>query len=951
MKYFLKPLFTYIFIARIFETIPEKLTPLSVCTKGRISSYTGWEKGGSCGFNSHTNAIGATYLYPAAPNEGLFNNSAQCGICYEMVGPYGAIRVRVEDSCSKDDELGLCSGDMFHFNVANNGSKYIIGDNDFSNVTFRMVSCDYSGNIKIRADENIDEYRYSFTILDHNLGVDTVRFNEDGTRTWIKLTRDKYNFWTYDEQTLISFPVTIRIYSINGDFVTVVVDSLEAGKTYEADGNFEVPSDVYYNVSTLKKVEVFDNTSECCEMDNSGFSPIYKSGIISDIYNKYEQKVTADYNSGDNYQGKPSMKVSFQSFGKLIFQSNFPIRADQYTGVSISIKANKTCTNCLQLRAYDLQDKNQIINLEEENRWKTYKFDFSSMGIENNQFNGIVLYFYKSTLQPYEINIGSIELIENENAPDAGVCLEIGGTSGGGVVPIPDADETDKQIKNETSSTEETEIVTDSTMVSDLIKSEEIISDINSNSSNISNTITVTNPIPETTTFVSNVFVDIISIESQADYPQIINIQCNNFRKIENENMALLFIPTGGSNYIQTESCILTEEIISRFSCKLPNVLSDGVYHVQSPSNNKYIINYSNNIFIQNGLILINDNNGDNNNEDNNNEGNSTQESNEYSQIVITNSVNRVINKGDRIIFDVAPISADKFYLENDEIIFVDKSQTKALYLKNCEETIYNNQVTSIVCTVSNNIMKANYTTIANGQPIHISTGQEINLIGTSSIGGAFSEVLIQEMKTNLTSLQRRAFSISFDILYYSSEIRPSDLFPHKVLLYGIRDFSLRNLDDNSYNYQIEFPNCTAGDYSLEEPSAIGSIRCRFPDYVPAGIYSKLESDGFDNMPNSKVNLVFKNDFNRNTNSNFNSSLDFIPYLPKTNDDSSSSSKKWIIWVIIAALVVVLAAIIVIACVCGGKSSEEDDDTSKSNDNKDASNNSESNMNKSNMSD
>ena len=77
-----------------------------------------------------------------------------------------------------------------------------------------MVSCDYSGNIKIQADENIDEYRYSFTVLDHNLGVDTVRFNEEGTRTWIKLTRDKYNFWTYDEQTLINFPVTIRIYSI-----------------------------------------------------------------------------------------------------------------------------------------------------------------------------------------------------------------------------------------------------------------------------------------------------------------------------------------------------------------------------------------------------------------------------------------------------------------------------------------------------------------------------------------------------------------------------------------------------------------------------------------------------------------------------------------------------------------------------------------------------------------
>ena len=125
----------------------EKLTPLSVCTKGRISSYSEWEDGGSCGFNSHTNAIGISYLYPLAPNEDLFNNSAQCGVCYEMVGPYGALKVRIEDSCNKDDDSGLCSGDMFHFKVADNGTSYLMGNNDLSNVTFRTISCNYTENI------------------------------------------------------------------------------------------------------------------------------------------------------------------------------------------------------------------------------------------------------------------------------------------------------------------------------------------------------------------------------------------------------------------------------------------------------------------------------------------------------------------------------------------------------------------------------------------------------------------------------------------------------------------------------------------------------------------------------------------------------------------------------------------------------------------------------------
>ena len=59
-----------------------ELTPFSQCTKGRISPYYNWQSGGRCGFGSHTNAVGSTYIYPAAPNQDLFGNSAQCGVCY-----------------------------------------------------------------------------------------------------------------------------------------------------------------------------------------------------------------------------------------------------------------------------------------------------------------------------------------------------------------------------------------------------------------------------------------------------------------------------------------------------------------------------------------------------------------------------------------------------------------------------------------------------------------------------------------------------------------------------------------------------------------------------------------------------------------------------------------------------------------------------------------------------
>jgi hypothetical protein len=235
--------------------------------------------------------------------------------------------------------------------------------------------------------------------------------------------------------------------------------------------------------------------------------------------------------------------------------------------------------------------------------------------------------------------------------------------------------------------------------------------------------------------------------------------------------------------------------------------------------------------------------------------------------------------------------------------------------------------------------MKANYTTLADGQPIYISTGQEINLIINSSIGGAFSEVLEKEINTNLTYLEKMDFNINFEILYYNSEIKPSDLFPHKVFLYGVKDSSLRNLDNNSYNCNITFQNCIAGNYSFEEPNAIDSIKCRFPDYVPAGTYVKLESDGFDNMPNSKVNLVFKNDFIRN---NPISTKDF-PFTEGNEFDSdSSSSKNWKIWLVIALIVIAFVVITIIACVANRKIGDEDDNI----DIKSISKDSQSNMNK-----
>ena len=877
MKMIIKQLFIFL-IFNIALTHQERLTPLSECKKGRIAPYTGWEKGGQCGFGPHKNATSSSYLYPVSPNFDLFNSYSHCGTCYEIVGPYGAIRVRVEDYCKKNDELGYCEGDMYHFNVANNGSSFLMGDNELSNVTFRMVSCGLAGNVRILMDDNFDEYSFSFIVLDHNLPISYVTINEYSTTTWTKAIRNNNNnHWKYEVNFKILFPLTIRIYSINDDYVTVKIQSLKAGQIYEANENFKMPDNTYFDINTFDKEEKPDNAEECCERDKSDFNPIYKNGIFNEGYYNYNQKVTVDDKSNELYQDQPSMSIVFQSLGEFIIRPAFPIRADQFSGVSLTIKTKSICTDCLNLRAYDLKNKNQVLKLDTENEWKVYRFSFDTLGIENNEFNGFAIKYSKAKSQSYEINIGNIELLGVRNPPKAGVCVDVNNI----VVPpviSPTNEETTKTDVPENNNPNE-------------VKTDSNIEEGN-------NTVSRN--------------VNIISIESRDDIPLILNIQCEPFEEINNEKMVLLFTSKDDSNTFETESCILpTPGPISSFSCKLPNYVPNGVYTIKSPSDNKYIIHYSNIVSIPDGYINFIPT--DTTIEESGQKQNNTVE--EKSPIIITNSIDEVVNRGDLITFQISPIMPSEYSLQNKEIILIDSTKTKFLYLKYCREILNDNQITSINCTVSNNIMKGNYNTLAEDQNIEILSGKRIYLRSLITTGGFFTETISININNTLTEAEKKNFYLTFNILYYNSTLKPGDLFPYRVYLYGIKSSNSgkRSLELNNYDTKILFPKCTAGNYSLEDKNAIGSINCLAPDYIPAGTYSKLESDGFDMTPNSHLNLVFQNDFQR---ANSNSQISQVDNQQKK---TKSKSKTWIIWVVFGIIIIVLAVIVLCICIANKK--------------------------------
>ena len=843
MKNFIsiKPLFIFYIFFLLLSIIKTENTPLSSCTKGRITTYNGWQNGGSCGLGVNPTTINSK-IFAASPNEKLFLNSQQCGVCYEMVGPYGAIKVRVEDYCSKNSKY--CSGDMNHFNIANTGSSYIMGSADLSNITFRMVSCDYQGNIRILTASNVQEMYLSFIILEHNLAVSFVEIFQYKTNSWKNMTRNGNNWINYDLNKEIQYPLKIRIYSINGDYVTGTINNLEKNKYYEADGNFIIPENTYFDVTTLKKVYTNNiEKNKCCEIDKSEFTPIYKDSQINSWYNAIQSGVIVDFNSINTYQSRYSIEAKFQKFGNLTFKPSFPIRADQYKGIYFSMKLNSYSYEYLYVKLYDIDDNLLSVNyFNGGNAWKNYTISFDK--ITNNEFNGII--FHYNGGDTLEVLLENIGLISNPNAPYAGICYN--------------------------NSTEKT-------------NNPEVIDSASSLKINIYQNAT-----------------DILNIY----YPRHNSI---------NDILHITLTSENGEKKIEVNNCT-SPKIISNISlftaCTLPKNIEDGIYIINSTyMNGNYT--YYKKIEIKNGLIIC---------------GNIVSSTEDYYSIInIIYSQEKIINKGDKIEFSIYPIPQEKYYIENEEIILLNDKNDKSLNLKLCNPNIENKNVVSIQCTVSNNIMKANFTKLYTSQKVYLLNGQNIKLINLNPSGGMLSSSYTKNIDTYISASEKKNLNFTFNVLYYNSNIKPGDEFPHKVYLKGYKK-NKRKLEEKIYDLEIRFENCSAGEYSSQDILAIGSIICKVPDNVQAGNYEKLESDGIDVNPQYSININFENDFNRSAPSNYinigaNNESEII------HEESSSSSKNWIIWVVVIVALMFILGIIIIIIACRKEDEKEEDTTVK----------------------
>ena len=389
------------------------LSPLSQCTQGRITAYTGYENGGSCGF-------GVPKIYGAAPNEKFYNNGEKCGICYEMVAPDGALYFMVDSYCPVQGNEGICNGDMFHFDLHKNAFDSVVkGDKlGILNVTFRMVACNHEGNIILKTKSDAQEYYYSFVIKNHVLGLKKVYYSYDN-ENWNGLDREgDYNHWTVPGQ--VKLPIYFKFQSITGEEVSTQINEIKSNFEYDTGVQFSIPKDKYFSVDTLEQI-INPKKEECCKLDDA-YTDIYYEGKFLgewlDTSNIEGNKKNIEYSS-NCYEGNKCIRVEMSDWKVFQVYNRIQAEAKRYNAIEFYLKSEKECNGCLKLKL----DNNNFISISTENPgvWEKKIITLNELGINSDKFR---VFLFQGAITDNQIFFfDNIRLIKS-NYEDNGECYE-----------------------------------------------------------------------------------------------------------------------------------------------------------------------------------------------------------------------------------------------------------------------------------------------------------------------------------------------------------------------------------------------------------------------------------------------------------------------------------------------------------------------------------------------
>ena len=399
MKYYL--LFFLLFNYAI------KSKPLSQCTSAVATFYQN-SGNGACGF-------GLPKMYGAAIDDKMYKNAEKCGICYELVGPKGAVKIMVDDLDPNDEKA---TETLAHFDCHKNTFDQIaLEEWGELNITWRMVSCGHQGNINLVTHKDSHEYYYSFYVTNHEIGLKHVYYSSDN-KQWTSLTRESYNRWTVPGK--IQFPAYFQFESIDGEKVSTTITELKAGYSHDTGVQFQVP-DKYFDARNLVEVPKIDE--KCCKLFDA-YSQIFYDGKFyrewSDVSN-----AQIDYITNCVEAGKKCMKINFVDWKVFRFINRFKAEAKRYNGIEFYIKSETACNNCLNIKFNEFDWHS--ISISDVNKWEKITLKLNDLGSESDIKSFM---FQGKTIESKIIYFDQIKLVKSDYIDDGKCADSDGGKTG-----------------------------------------------------------------------------------------------------------------------------------------------------------------------------------------------------------------------------------------------------------------------------------------------------------------------------------------------------------------------------------------------------------------------------------------------------------------------------------------------------------------------------------------
>lgn len=299
------------------------------------------------------------------------------------------------------------------------------------NITIRMIACDYTGPLKIQIENHSNQWEFNFAVIQHTIGVKMVKVKDAGMSEFVAITdRKQYNVWSFFEikengyHKTLELPLTVQVISINDDIVEASIPEITIGKVFNAEGNFPIPKNRYFDIKTLQPKQKPIDAEPCCSLFHDDYDVMYKNGKTNGVYiGQFTSGSTVDYDYNQNpSEGSSCMKMEWKSSDIFLFVAVNPVRVDQYSDVHFKIKTSAKCDNCFKIKTYKSSEDGYDFSITKVNTWEEIIIPMDKLNITESTFDGIWLRNVDSVDKT--VYLDDVYFVRKRDAPDTSVCYD-----------------------------------------------------------------------------------------------------------------------------------------------------------------------------------------------------------------------------------------------------------------------------------------------------------------------------------------------------------------------------------------------------------------------------------------------------------------------------------------------------------------------------------------------